>query len=125
MHIVLEHAFCLLIYKKHFSMLYIFSKNMIFNGCLALLSTFIYLTHPLLDIWISVLNVFVEYLCTFFHNEQNEQSEMKLGFPGSWAGKESTCNAGDPSLIPGLGWSPGEGIGLPSPVFLGPWRLRQ
>ena len=83
MHIVLEHAFCLLIYKKHFSMLYIFSKNMIFNGCLALLSTFIYLTHPLLDIWISVLNVFVEYLCTFVHNEQNEQSEMKLGFPGS------------------------------------------
>ena len=86
MHIVLEHAFCLLIYKEHFSMLYIFPKNMILNGCLALTSTFIYLTHPLLDIWISVLNVFVEYLYTFlvdFHNEQNEQSEMKLGFPGS------------------------------------------
>ena len=85
-HIVLEHAFGLLMYKKHFSMLYIFSKNMIFSGCLALTSAFIYLTHPLLDIWISVLSVFVEYLCTFlvdFHNEQNEQSEMKLGFPGS------------------------------------------
>ena len=24
-----------------------------------------------------------------------------MGFPGSSAGKESTCNAGDPSLIPG------------------------
>ena len=24
------------------------------------------------------------------------------GFPGSSAAKESTCNAGDPSLIPGL-----------------------
>ena len=33
------------------------------------------------------------------------------GFPGSSAGKESTCNAGDSSLIPGLGRSAGEGIG--------------
>ena len=33
--------------------------------------------------------------------------------PGSSAGKESTCNAGDPSPIPGLGRSPGEGIGYP------------
>ena len=31
----------------------------------------------------------------------------------SSAGKESTCNAGDPSLIPGLGRSPEEGIGYP------------
>ena len=37
----------------------------------------------------------------------------KLGFPGSSAGKESACNAGDPSLIPGSGSSPGEGIGCP------------
>ena len=29
------------------------------------------------------------------------------------AGKESTCNAGDPSLIPGSGRSSGEGIGYP------------
>ena len=35
------------------------------------------------------------------------------GFPGSSAGKESPCNAGDPGLIPGLGRSPGEGIGYP------------
>ena len=35
------------------------------------------------------------------------------GFPGSSAGKESACNVGDPSLIPGLGRSPGEGIGYP------------
>ena len=35
------------------------------------------------------------------------------GFPGSSAGKESTCNAGDSSLIPGLGRSPGEGNGNP------------
>ena len=31
------------------------------------------------------------------------------GFPGSSAGKESACNAGDLGLIPGLGRSPGEG----------------
>jgi len=32
------------------------------------------------------------------------------GFPGSSAGKESACNPGDPSSIPGLRRSPGEGI---------------
>ena len=37
----------------------------------------------------------------------------RLGFPDSSVGKESTCNAGDPSLIPGLGRSTGEGIGYP------------
>ena len=35
------------------------------------------------------------------------------GFPGISAGKESTCNAGDPGLIPALGRSTGEGIGYP------------
>ena len=34
-------------------------------------------------------------------------------FPGNSAGKESTCNAGDPGLIPGLGRSPEGGIGYP------------
>ena len=36
-----------------------------------------------------------------------------MGFPHSAVGKESACNAGDPGLIPGLGTSPGEGIGYP------------
>ena len=35
------------------------------------------------------------------------------GFPGGSAGKESTCNAGDLSSIPGLGRAPGEGKGYP------------
>ena len=35
------------------------------------------------------------------------------GFPGSSAGKEPFCNAGDPSLIPSMGRSPREGIGYP------------
>ena len=30
---------------------------------------------------------------------------------GNSAGKEFACNAGDPGSIPGLGSSPGEGIG--------------
>ena len=36
-----------------------------------------------------------------------------LGFPGESAGKESDGNAGDLGSIPGLGRSPGEGIGYP------------
>ena len=36
-----------------------------------------------------------------------------MGFPGSSAGKESACNAGDPASIPESGRSPGEGIGYP------------
>ena len=41
-----------------------------------------------------------------------------LGFPGSSAGKESACNAGDPGLIPvgKLAWRMDR---LPTPVFLG------
>ena len=36
---------------------------------------------------------------------------LSEGFPGSSAGKESACNAGDHSSIPGVGRSAGEGIG--------------
>ena len=35
------------------------------------------------------------------------------GFPDGSVGKESTCNARDPGLIPGSGRSAGEGIGYP------------
>ena len=40
-----------------------------------------------------------------------------LGFPDSSVGEESTCNAGDPSLIPGSGIFAGEGIGYPLQYF--------
>ena len=50
-------------------------------------------------------------------------------FPHSSVGKESTCNAGDPSSIPGSGRSPGEGDGNPlqyscleKPMDRGAWR---
>ena len=38
---------------------------------------------------------------------------LLIGFPGNSVGKESTCNAGHPGSIPGLGRSPGEGTGYP------------
>ena len=41
-----------------------------------------------------------------------EQLSLLL-FPGSSAGKKSSCNAGDPSSIPGSGRCAGEGIGYP------------
>ena len=40
-----------------------------------------------------------------------------LGFPGGSAGKESTYNAGDLGLIPGLERSPGEGNDYPLQYF--------
>ena len=41
-----------------------------------------------------------------------------MGFPDSSAGKEATCNAGDPCSIPGSRRSPGEDR-LLTPVFWG------
>ena len=41
-----------------------------------------------------------------------------MGFPGGSDGKESACNAGAMSSIPGSGRSPGEGKWLPVPIFL-------
>ena len=53
-----------------------------------------------------VTSVFLFMIARFPHHLQ-----VIRVFPGSSAGKESACNAGDPCLIPGLGRSPGEGIG--------------
>ena len=38
---------------------------------------------------------------------------LTLRFPDSSVGKKSTCNAGDPGLIPRSGRSSGKGIGYP------------
>ena len=52
-----------------------------------------------------------------------------MGFPGGSVSKNSTCNAGDPGSVPGLGKSPGEGNGNPLQYScLGnfmdrPWRV--
>ena len=51
-----------------------------------------------------------------------------MGFPGSSAGEESACNAGDLGSIPGLGRAPVEGKGYPlqycsleNPMDRGAW----
>ena len=41
----------------------------------------------------------------------------EVGFPHSSVGKETSCNAGDPSSIPGLGRSVGRRKKLPTPGF--------
>ena len=46
-----------------------------------------------------------------------QTSYIKIGLPGGSADKESACNAGDPSLIPGLRKSPGEWKGYPLQYF--------
>ena len=46
-------------------------------------------------------------------NEALSLSRLQWDFAGDSDGKESTCNARDLSLTPGLGRSPGEGIGYP------------
>ena len=68
-----------------------------------------------LNIWrnhhaLQYLNIiwYVHLFSSYF-----SQGKVSRGLPGSSAGKESACNAGDPGLIPGSGSSPGEGIGYP------------
>ena len=62
-------------------------------------------------VWISINFRLLSYVYQKVFN--NRQLWVKSGFPDSSVGKESTCNAGDPSLIPGLGRSAGEGTGYP------------
>ena len=58
-----------------------------------------------------------------------KRSTQLYGLPHSSVGKESACNAGDPSSIPGSGRSPGVGNGnslqyscLDNPIDRGAWR---
>ena len=54
--------------------------------------------------------------CVWFFETPGSFLLYNQGFCGSSAGKagkESTCNAEDPSSIPGLGRSAGEGVGYP------------
>ena len=52
-------------------------------------------------------------------------SHYMYSFPGGSAGEESTCNAGDPGLMPGLRRSPGEGNSYHSStmVWKSPWTI--
>ena len=51
------------------------------------------------------------FVCLFFKFFFTQP--LRRGFPGSSAGTESACNAGDPSSIPGSGRSAAEGVGYP------------
>ena len=62
------------------------------------------------DLWLSLLSMTSK---KSLHLSRQRQGNFikKQGFPGSSVGKESTCNAGNPGVIPGLGRSTAEGIG--------------
>ena len=59
------------------------------------------------------------YLCIYTYIERITiyVCVCDMGFPGASDGKESTCNAGDPSSIPGSGRSPGEGVRVPAQLM--------
>ena len=59
------------------------------------------------------LRACVQFLWERLPSSCGENVVESFGFPGGSDGKESACNAGDMSLIPGLGRSPGEGSGNP------------
>ena len=51
----------------------------------------------------------------------NMLSRFVTGFPGGSDSKESSCNVGDPGLIPGLGRSLEEGMATHSNILI--WRI--
>ena len=55
----------------------------------------------------------IEYTFLFLRQLIYVSDRYMSRFPGGSAGKESSCNAGHPGSIPGLGRTPGEGIGYP------------
>ena len=69
----------------------------------------------------NLLKIFLHFDCVLFISYVKKSLNLKhlttsfciQGFPDSSVGKESACNAGDSSLIPGMGRSSGEGIGYP------------
>ena len=83
--------------------------------------------------WISLLFMPTSNCCFLTYIQLSQEtgqviwySHLFKNFPvgcdphSNSAGKESACNAGDHSSVPGSGRSPGEGISyLPTPVFLG------
>ena len=56
---------------------------------------------------------FYRRIVSFYAKRRSYKYIFSRGSPGSSDGKESACPMGDPGRIPGLGRSPGEGIGNP------------
>ena len=65
------------------------------------------------DLFESDLVKYTNMEMTVMNEEVYTYRSPEMGFPCGSAGKESACNAGDPSSIRGLGGSPGEGKGYP------------
>ena len=55
----------------------------------------------------------ITLITTHYYSLLPHYYSLLKDFPGSSVGEESTCNAGDPGLIPGLKRSPGGGHGNP------------
>ena len=64
-------------------------------------------------IMISVGPGIITFITTHYYSLLPHYYSLLKGFPGSSAGEESTCNAGDPGLIPGSEISSEERIGYP------------
>ena len=66
-----------------------------------------------IDLFLGIRINLVLYLTPFtkINSHYIEALYYEKGFPDSSVGKESACNIGDTGSIPGLGRSPGEGIG--------------
>ena len=62
---------------------------------------------------IKLLRSFIHKACLGFLTKPPISTIQGGAFPGGSDSKKSTCNVGDPGLIPGLGRSPEEGHGNP------------
>ena len=64
--------------------------------------------------WCSIVSVMWYSLGYEIFKESSQLKDASCLFPDGSSGKESTCNAEDPGLNPGLGRSSGEGNGYPA-----------
>ena len=69
------------------------------------------LEHPRAEAYNHKIDMFYLFICLSLSKES--VFYFLKCFSDSSVGKESACKAGDPSWIPGLGRSAGEGIGYP------------
>ena len=65
---------------------------------------------------------FKSWVGKFLWRRDSLPTAVFLGFPGGSDSKESTCNAENLGLIPGLGRFPGEGNGYPLQYILA-WKI--
>ena len=92
---------------------------MMFGLCLHWFTESVLGLQVAMEVWV-FYRVPENYRCLVMWQPLNQE-----GLPGSWAGEEWTCNAGDPGSIPGLGRSAGEGIGYPLQILGLPLWLNQ